>query len=176
MQKQTLFFFLLLSVLIAGCTSDTDYQMPSTTIQGAQPYDTQFYDVVKVVDGDTIWVDYNGTIEKVRLIGIDTPETVHPSKPLECFGLEASNFAKEILGGGAIIKLEADPTQDNRDKYKRLLRYVFLENGTNFNQLLISEGFAREYTYKTPYKYQSQFKQAEIEAKENLRGLWGACS
>ena len=100
MQKQTLFFFLLLSVLIAGCTSDTDYQMPSTTIQGAQPYDTQFYDVVKVVDGDTIWVDYNGTIEKVRLIGIDTPETVHPSKPLECFGLEASNFAKEILGGG----------------------------------------------------------------------------
>lgn len=130
------------------------------------------YQVIKVVDGDTIQVEMNGKKETLRLIGIDTPETVDPRKPVQCFGLEASAKTKELLSGKRVT-LEADPTQGERDKYKRLLRYVHLEDGTFVNELLIREGFAHEYTYQSnPYIYQSEFKEAEIFAQTNKKGLW----
>ncbi len=132
---------------------------------------SNLYDVVKVVDGDTIDISINGKTERLRLIGIDTPETVDPRKPVQCFGIEASNKAKSVLTGKK-VSLEADNTQGERDKYDRLLRYVFLEDGTNFNQLMIKEGYAHEYTYNLPYKYQQQFKSAQIDAELNKRGLW----
>ena len=134
------------------------------------------YDVVKVVDGDTIDVSIDGKVERLRLIGIDTPETVDPRKPVECFGVEASNKAKTILLGKKVY-LESDNTQGELDKYSRLLRYVFLEDGTNFNLLMIKEGYAHEYTYNLPYKYQSEFKQAQKDAEANKKGLWasGVC-
>ena len=136
----------------------------------------QLYNVIKVVDGDTIAVKINGIKETLRLIGIDTPETVHPSKPEQCFGIEASNKAKELLSNKS-VRLEGDSTQGERDKYGRLLRYVFLEDGTSFNKLMISEGYAYEYTYGTAYKYQNDFEQAEQFAKENKTGFWadGVC-
>lgn len=127
--------------------------------------------VIKVVDGDTITVDIDGAKETLRLIGINTPETVDPRKPVECFGKEASNKAKAVLNGRSVI-LENDPTQGERDKYDRLLRYIFLEDGVNFNKLMIAEGYAYEYTYSTPYKYQAEFKKAQQEAEQNKRGLW----
>ena len=135
------------------------------------------YRVTKVVDGDTIKVDINGTIETLRLIGLDTPETVDPRKPVECFGIEASNRAKSLLEGQKVA-LEADPTQGDKGRYNRLLKYVFLDDGRNYNKLMISEGYAYEYTYNTPYKYQAEFKQAEREAREAKRGLWAddACT
>lgn len=137
----------------------------------------KLYRVVRVVDGDTIKVDIDGATETLRLIGMNTPETVDPRKPVECFGKEASARAKEILSG-KMVALESDPTQGERDKYQRLLRYVLLEDGTNFNKLMISEGYAYEYTYNIPYKYQAEFKQAQREAEANKRGLWadGACA
>lgn len=131
------------------------------------------YKVTKIVDGDTIAVDISGKVETLRLIGINTPETVDPRKPVECFGKEASDKAKAVLTGKS-VRLEADSTQDERDKYGRLLRYVFLADGTSFNKMMISEGYAYEYTYSTPYKYQSEYKQAEKEAKGAGRGLWAA--
>ena len=133
--------------------------------------------VTKVIDGDTIQVIINNKQETLRLIGIDTPETVDPRKPVQCFGKEASAKAKSLLSG-KYVRLEPDPTQGERDKYQRLLRYVFLEDGTNFNKLMISEGYAYEYTYNTPYKYQSEFKQAQKEAEASKLGLWAddACS
>lgn len=136
-----------------------------------------FYPVTHVIDGDTIQVVIDNKKETLRLIGIDTPETVDPRKPVQCFGKEASAKAKSLLSGKS-VRLEADPTQGERDKYQRLLRYVFLENGTNFNKLMIAEGYAHEYTYNTPYKYQVEFKQAQKEAEANKRGLWAddACS
>jgi len=139
----------------------------------SQPEETEkeFYKVLKVIDGDTIAVDIDGKEEVLRLIGINTPETVDPRKPVECFGKEASNKAKEILSGKSVA-LEADPSQGERDKYGRLLRYVFLEGGAIFNKLMITEGFAYEYTYNLPYKYQAEFKQAEKEARLAKRGLW----
>lgn len=135
---------------------------------------SELYSVVQVVDGDTIKVDINGKTETLRLIGLDTPETVDPRKVVQCFGLEASNKAKEILTGKK-VRLEADNTQGELDKYNRLLRYVFLEDGTLYNKLMIAEGYAHEYTYDSkPYKYQAEFKQAEDSAREAGRGLWSA--
>lgn len=150
--------------------------IPSTI--PTQVSDLSFYLVVRVVDGDTIQVDINGTKETVRLIGVDTPEVVDPRKPVQCFGRQASEFTKQNLTGKK-VRLESDPTQSDRDKYHRLLRYVYLEDGTLFNKLLIEQGFAHEYTYQSnPYKFQLEFKNAEKEARENKKGLWAdnACS
>lgn len=134
------------------------------------------YDVAKVVDGDTLDVMIEGQKLRIRLIGINTPETVDPRKSVECFGKEASDKAKEILAGKKVF-LEADASQTDRDKYDRLLRYVFLEDGTNFGLLMIREGYAYEYTYDAPYKYQKEFKAAQKEASDAGKGLWakGAC-
>ena len=130
------------------------------------------YLVTRVVDGDTFKVDINGISETVRMIGVDTPEVVDPRKPVQCFGKEASNKAKEILADKR-VNLESDQSQSDRDKYKRLLRYAFLEDGMFVNKVLISEGYAHEYTYQSnPYKYQLEFKQAEKQARDEKRGLW----
>ena len=91
---------------------------------------------------------------------------------MQCYGKEASDKAKEVLTDKS-VSLEADPTQGERDKYNRLLRFVFLEDGTNFNKLMINEGYAHEYTYQSnPYKYQEDFKNAETAAREGKKGLW----
>lgn len=147
------------------------------TVQQDQSNQKTFYQVVKVVDGDTIDVSIEGKTERVRYIGIDTPETVDPRKSVECFGKEASDKAKEVLTGKSVY-LESDATQSDRDKYGRLLRYIFLEDGTHVNKFMISEGYASEYTYNVPYRYQSEFKKAESDARNAKKGLWAddACS
>lgn len=129
------------------------------------------YRVLKVVDGDTLDVEINGASQRLRLIGIDTPETVDPRKSIQCFGKEASNKAKELLENN-FVTLESDETQGEKDKYGRLLRYIFLPDGTNFNLFMIEEGYAHEYTYSTRYKYQDEFRQAEVNARNNNKGLW----
>ncbi len=131
-----------------------------------------FLKVLKVVDGDTIVVLREGRRQTVRLIGMDTPEVVDPRKTVQCFGREASNKAHELLDGSN-VRLELDPSQGEIDKYGRLLAYVFMQNGQNYNELMIESGYAHEYTYQSqPYKYQEQFKQAEVVARDNSRGLW----
>jgi micrococcal nuclease len=124
-----------------------------------------------VVDGDTLVVTEGTTSTKLRLIGLDTPETVDPRKPVQCFGREASDEAKKLLSGQE-VRLEYDPSQGMLDKYGRTLAYVFLTNGTLFNEFMIAEGYGHEYTYNLPYKYQKEFKAAEAQARANLRGLW----
>lgn len=93
---------------------------------------TQYYKVTKVVDGDTVAVDIDGVSETIRLIGINTPETKDPRKSVECFGIQASKKAEELLAG-QLVELEKDETQDERDKYGRLLRYVKIKNGLFYN-------------------------------------------
>lgn len=137
----------------------------------SEEYEVKGYEVVKVVDGDTIDIDIDGKIERLRLIGIDTPETVDPRREIQCFGIEASNKAKELLNG-QFVTLESDESQGDRDKYKRLLRYVILADGSNFNLYMVREGYAHEYTYDEAYKYQAEFKSAEEDARNNLKGLW----
>jgi micrococcal nuclease len=129
------------------------------------------YSVVSVVDGDTVKLSIDGTTQTIRLIGLDTPETVDPRKPVQCFGKEASNKAKELLTGRS-VRLEVDASQGTLDKYGRTLGYIFRDDGLFYNKHMIEQGFAHEYTYNIPYKYQSEFKAAEKSARENQRGLW----
>ncbi len=140
-------------------------------------FEINLYLVSKVVDGDTIDVSMNGKTVRVRLIGVDTPETVGPNEPVGCFGKEASDIAKLKLLNQKVV-LEADESQGDKDKYDRLLRYVILVDGTNFNEWLISNGYGHEYTYDKAYKYQEDFQDAELNASESKVGLWAdnACS
>ena len=107
----------------------------------------------------------------VRLIGVDTPETVHPQKPVEYFGKEASAFTRS-LAEGQLVRLEADPTNADRDRYGRLLRYVYLEDGTLLNAVIIAQGYGFAYV-KYPFERMEEFRQLEREAREKGRGLWG---
>ena len=129
------------------------------------------FTVTKVVDGDTIWVDNNGQRLKIRMIGLDTPETVDPRKPVQCFGREASAQAKAILSG-QLVYLEIDPSQDTIDRHGRTLGYLWTSSGRLFNLDMIADGYAYEYTYDLPYRYQADFKAAEADASANDHGLW----
>ena len=132
------------------------------------------YLVTRVVDGDTIDVNMGGSTQRVRLIGIDTPESVDPRQAVECFGKEASLKLKGLIEGRK-VRLEADASQDNKDKYGRILRYVW-DGEENINLWMIREGYAFEYTYRDTYKYQAQFKETERTAREAKVGLWSPSS
>ncbi|MBU3901590.1 thermonuclease family protein [Patescibacteria group bacterium] len=131
--------------------------------------DGELVKVIRAVDGDTIEIEGG---EKVRYIGIDTPETVDPRKPVQCFGIEASKKNKELVEG-KMARLEKDVT--DRDKYNRLLRYIYVGD-TFVNLELVKQGFAYSYSYPPDIKYQDQFVKAQQEAREAKRGLWNACS
>jgi micrococcal nuclease len=134
---------------------------------------TALYRVVEVIDGDTIKVDIAGKIETVRLIGMDTPEIANPHSSREdYFGPEAAQYAKQLLENQSVY-LIPDPMQSNRDKYDRLLRYVFLEDGTLINAKLVAEGYAYNYIYE-PFQFMKQFDYLEKQAKEKQLGLWSS--
>ena len=122
--------------------------------------------VTQVIDGDTLTLD-GGT--RVRLIGVDTPELHHPSKPVMFFAEEAYRFTKNLIEGKP-VRLEYD--QQRVDKYKRTLAYLFLEDGTFINAEIIKRGYGFAYT-KFPFRYMEEFRQYEREAREQERGLWG---
>ncbi|MBP6948574.1 MAG: thermonuclease family protein [Candidatus Pacebacteria bacterium] len=130
-----------------------------------------YYKVTKVTDGDTIHIEMDGRDEVVRFIGINTPETVDPRREVECFGKEASSRMKE-LASGKIVRLEYDESQSTRDTYNRILAYVYLEDNQMLNRKMIAEGYAYEYTYLTPYKYQKEFRDLQAFARNSERGLW----
>ena len=124
--------------------------------------------VTRVVDGDTIKIEGGQT---VRYIGIDTPETVHPQKTVECFGREASNKNKELVEG-KFVQLERDVSEV--DKYGRLLRYVYVDS-VFANELLVKEGFAHASSYPPDVKYQDLLSSAQQEAQSQNKGLWAGC-
>lgn len=121
-----------------------------------------------VIDGDTIIVDIDGKKEKVRLIGVDAAETSYSNKQLEYFGKESTAFTKKLVEGKK-VKLGYD--REKRDKYGRILAYVFIEDGTFLNAEIIKQGYGTAYT-KFSFKYLDEFKQYEREARLNKRGLW----
>lgn len=131
------------------------------------------YQVTQFVDGDTIEIDMNGHTEKVRLIGVDTPETHDPRKPVQCYGPEASDFTKNTIGQSQ-IRLEADPLNTDRDRYDRLLRYVYLPDGRLLNQLLIEQGYGFYYPY-FPFSNKQAFSDAQLKAQTQKIGLWANC-
>ena len=131
--------------------------------------------VFRVVDGDTIEVMRGGVKEKVRLIGINTPETVDPRRKVECFGKEASAHAKEILTGQK-VSLVSDDSQTKYDKYGRLLAYVYrVSDGLFINLSLIADGYGKAMPFDDTPMFHTQFADAELAARTALLGLWGAC-
>lgn len=125
--------------------------------------------VTRVVDGDTVEIKWNGRIEDVRLLLVDTPETVHPSKPVQPYGPEASSFAKEILTGKQ-VQVEFDGPK--RDKYDRLLAYLWVD-GKMFNEMLLEEGLARlAYVYDPPYTHFDAYVKAQTKAVNSKKGIW----
>jgi len=128
--------------------------------------------VLRVVDGDTIHVQVDGLTKKIRIIGLDTPETVDPRTTVECYGREASDKAKELLKDESVW-LESDSSQGDKDRYGRLLRYVWFDDQRqDFGLTMIEQGFGSEYTYDQPYRYQTEYKKAEIRAQQAGLGLW----
>jgi micrococcal nuclease len=116
-----------------------------------------------------------GARERIRLIGVDTPETVEPGAPVDCFGPEASAYTTEALPAGSTVWLEDDASQGDADRYDRLLRYVWTEGGGLLNQQLVASGLGTEDTYDQPYRYRDAFVAAEAAARDSGAGLWGAC-
>jgi micrococcal nuclease len=181
--KLTLSILILLIIFLLSTNQSTQHLTNNTLTptanselnkpaQSSNPVvSSNLYKVVSVVDGDTIKIDLDGKKTTVRLLGIDTPETVDPRKPVQCFGKEASAKLKELIAGKNITT-ESDPSQGDKDKYGRLLRYIYLEDGTFINEMMIKEGFAFEYTYNLPYKYQAEFKKAQQQAQLEQKGLW----
>jgi micrococcal nuclease len=128
----------------------------------------------RVVDGDTLIVKISGKSEKVRLIGINTPESVDPRRPVECFGKEASAHMEQLLGKGTKLRLERDV--EARDQYGRLLAYVYrAADGKFINLAMVDDGFAHTYTFPPNVAHRDDLATAERRARSAGIGLWGAC-
>ncbi len=130
--------------------------------------------VVRAVDGDTLVVRIEGREEKVRLLGVDTPESVHPRQPVERFGKEAAAFTRR-MAEGKTVRLRDDPSNANQDRYGRLLRYVFLPDGSLLNAAIIGQGYGHAYT-SYPFEKMEEFRALERQAREKERGLWAPAS
>lgn len=162
MRKKLTLPVLLIAVIIVLLS---DYNFNNNT--APMPADT--YKVVRIVDGDTFIITYNGKNQSVRLIGVDTPESVKPNSPVEYYGKEASDYTKSLIEGKN-IRLEFDV--EDRDKYNRLLAYVYLEDGRMLNEVLIGEGYAQLMTVPPNVKYSEKFVSLQKEARKEKKGLW----
>ena len=164
-------------VLLLACTTATVTvtedphgpisQTPSGTSNGKPPAT-----VTRVVDGDTVHVLFRGRDVTVRFIGVDTPETVAPGQPIECYGPEASHFTTRQLTGQQ-IRLEFDV--DRLDPFGRTLAYLWMPDGSLFNETLVRRGFATVATYPPDTRYVERLESSQRVANAAGRGLWGAC-
>ena len=131
--------------------------------------------IVRVVDGDTVVVSMSRRTETIRLIGVNTPETHHPTKPVECFGPEASAHTAALLPAGTDVWVERDT--ESRDRYGRLLAYVHRSSdGLFVNLHLVAGGWAVPYPFPPNTTYESEFASAANDAHASSLGLWGKCS
>ena len=169
-------FVLAYVVVLTGCSNAPDAILPTraTGATGATVVEANAV-LDRVVDGDTIVVEIDGQRETVRLIGIDTPETVKPNSPVECFGPEASAEAKRLLPEGTAIRLERDV--EARDDYDRLLAYVYrAEDGLFVNLALVETGYATLLPFPPNVAYVDDFVTAAEPAEAGDLGLWAGCS
>lgn len=183
----------VLAFIVSGCAGSTDSlpgaasSAPSATSEssaslGLRPTGPVISGtVVRVVDGDTVRFLEDGQRDdiSVRLIGINTPETVAPGRPVECFGPEASQFAKQELDGARVL-LELDPSQGETDRFDRTLGFIWTVTDEGeplalFNLESVRGGFAEERQYGKPAAWQPEFVEAEQLARAENAGLWGAC-
>ncbi len=142
-------------------------------LNSAQENQPGLYKVTRFVDGDTINVDMNGSTETIRMIGIDTPETHRPNTPVQCFGPQAAEFTKQLIGPNK-VRLQADSLDTNRDRYGRLLRYVYLPDGRMVERELITKGYGFAYTL-FPFEKKEEFILLMNAAQATKKGLWESC-
>ena len=140
----------------------------------AEPTEPGHAEVVRVVDGDTVVVRLGRADETVRLLGIDTPESVDPRSPVECFGKEAAAHTASLLPAGTAVRLVRDV--EARDQYDRLLAYVYrASDGAFVNLQLVNDGYASVLTYPPNVAHAEEFTAAAARARRNNLGLWSAC-
>lgn len=161
---------LALLVMLIGFLSEHWQPFQKTAVQ----LSPGTYQVVGFNDGDTISVRIDGNDETVRFIGVDTPETQDPRKPVQCFGKAASEFTKKLIGNQP-VRLETDPLSSTRDRYNRLLRYVYLPDGRLVQAEIIKAGYGFAYT-SFPFTKSEEFLNLQREAREQGNGLWTECS
>lgn len=157
-------------LVLTACTDPdpTTVTVPGTNEQGTAAV------VGSVVDGDTIEVTFGGgPDERLRLLGIDTPETVKPNAPVDCFGPEASAATKHLLVPGTTVIVQRDT--EARDRYGRLLGYVWRTDGTFVNRVLVVDGFARTLSIAPNTAHRADLAAAAAEARAAGRGLWSSC-
>jgi len=142
--------------------------------QTAQQTNPGLYTINHYVDGDTIAVNMNGSVETVRFIGVDTPETHKPNTPVQYYGPQAADHTKQAISRFGKVRLEADPLDTNRDRYGRLLRYVYLPDGTLMDEQIIKQGYGFAYL-SFPFSKKDQFAADEAAAQKAKLGLWAAC-
>ena len=157
-----LLFLFTFSLMLSSCSNESVSTAPnSATVQ-------------HVVDGDTIDISIGRKTERVRLIGINTPETKHPTKGVECFGPEASAYTEQLLPKGTTLRVERDV--EARDKYGRLLLYVYIASNNVFVNLdLVMNGYARPMVFEPNTAHKADFAQAATQAELRNVGLWQAC-
>ncbi len=161
---------LIIAVLGVVGTKQGWFDSPARTVVQNQP---GLYHVSTFYDGDTVAVNMNGRNEKIRLIGVDTPETHDPRKAVQCFGMAAAAFTKQLIGTSN-VRLESDALSSNRDRYDRLLRYVYLPDGRLVNLEIINQGYGFAYT-GFPFTKSDEFVAAQTSARQAGRGLWHDC-
>lgn len=162
-----------------SASTDDDLIAIYRTLPELPPDQGELAYILKVVDGDTVEILWQGKAEKARLVGVDTPETKHPQKGVECYGPEASQYTTATLPRGTAVRFTWNPVGDKRDKYGRLLVYLWVNLDDDdplelFNAALIRLGYARMYPF---FKFDraQEFRKLEELARQEKRGLWGAC-
>lgn len=150
--------------------------LPDKPEKGVTTTQPGLYSINHYIDGDTISVDIDGQKQEVRFIGIDTPETHKPNAPVQCYGPAAAAYTQSrITAAGGKVRLVSDSLSTDRDRYDRLLRYVYLPDGTNLNQQLVANGYAFYYPY-FPFSKRNEFDKDEQAAIAAKKGLWGNCT
>ena len=153
------------AVLISACATGGD-RPPSETGSSAV--------VVEIIDGDTIVIELGGRSETVRLLGIDAPESMHPTVPVQCYGTESSEALSRLLAHGTEVRITRDV--EARDRYDRLLLYVYRRSDDLFvNRWLVENGFADTVSYEPNTAEVDVLTQARTAARANGLGLWGRC-
>ena len=168
-------FGLVALALLTGCTSLASGGPTAVAPSEVAPDGPGAAVMVEVIDGDTIDVSIQGRIERIRLIGIDTPETKRPNTPIECFGPEATAFTESLLPVGTPIRIERDTV--GRDDFGRLLGYVYrADDGIFVNYEIVRQGFATPLTIRPNDTFETLFVDAATRAERDDVGLWSACA
>ncbi len=164
-----------LVVLAAACGGGRDATPATTTPNPTRAAVETNGSILRVIDGDTVDIDFDGTEERVRLIGIDTPETKKPNSPIECFGPEASAFTKTLLARGTTVLVVRDV--EARDDYGRLLGYIYRsDDGLFVNLEIVAKGYAQPLTIPPNVNFAEDFVEAARLAEAADIGLWSGCS